>query len=1133
MSKSHYELLELSRNATEDQIRKAFRQKIKKYHPDLNPNKQEAELRSRELNLALEVLTNPQKRESYDLELDLEREIESGEQYDFSAFTNQHTTPVSPLQSSATNRRRRKNNSKLKQQLPLYVGFGFIGLVALVGLTVLAATLTKSAPDGLLADSASGSPNSSTGSFSLTGESVEWDGETALVKRSLGSFMEFEGELSVPNNCKLLMEPKTFEDFANPVKPTAVSWEPKFCFTEQDLLMPSRWNLKIDSASIKELAPVTETRFKSGSDIEFTKGVSPHFIVMATKGAEQNYSEVFDLTTGKAVGKFSTRMNSGGELSVDAKHYVCFSGEKRTERSFGKVKFTPGEIQVWQSEKLDEPVCTIPLKRDPKDTKKIVCINESVFAILYKSTKSVTVDFYEFGIAERKNSVSLEDQSFILPTGIGAAISPDRNHFAVATSESVYLLSAAALDIVGSYPGKASAIRFGAKGKKLFILAGNLTVWSVETGALLEAHDPKIPSGRRRDRLVALGNGRLLLAGDMLVDTLSSEVWDCEGIWHVEGLSGEETESRTIGFHGDTPLQYKKEPNNGSFVLRTNEIVEERLVKLKQELKSAVATIEVEEAKIQKPVVSGKWKQIRLKPMEKSRGEGRNRKPWPANLAISSGSFGVSLEEDQNRHFFQRWNLDSGEPVGSPVEFGSCGSEYVGSRILKLIPISVSMDGKHVAVSDSNEKFKNVTVHDSNGKAILRFRPYRDGFVEWVGFNSAGQLLTIGAGKLVAWNIPDGKPVYCIDGEYRSTVFQLLHEDLLVVSAGNHCDILDAKTGQCTNRHAGVADELIVDILVSPERKRLYTLGVPIEDFANAKNNTQPRQLAQQSPGERRRGKVELARQAIRSCSLVARNLVNGKASSINFPEPLSLREIADSEAWLHPRLCLLESQYVGIVNAAGFDHVIENETDGILVFSGELSAIIGPDRQACKRSNGKLVPAPREDWASPMHLHRPRVKLSRELPVAVKVNGMNRQQNGMAAEAVARKLEEQGFNLGTDGLTIEIEAQVSKSGTKVQFKHPGSEEDGDSPSDLDLPQVDFAWTVKDQYGGVVKERKSHARFSFHGSRFFSSNKGTEIYCFESSDPFEEVATEIVSQETGLEVDFMPSHVAVSTRPSS
>jgi DnaJ-class molecular chaperone len=61
-----YELLGVSRQASADDVRRAYRRLVRKHHPDANPDDPGAEERFKELYQAYEVLSNPEKRRSYD-----------------------------------------------------------------------------------------------------------------------------------------------------------------------------------------------------------------------------------------------------------------------------------------------------------------------------------------------------------------------------------------------------------------------------------------------------------------------------------------------------------------------------------------------------------------------------------------------------------------------------------------------------------------------------------------------------------------------------------------------------------------------------------------------------------------------------------------------------------------------------------------------------------------------------------------------------------------------------------------------------------------------------------------------------------------------------------------------------------
>ena len=64
--KDYYKILEISREATEEEIKKSYRRIAMQYHPDRNPGNKEAEERFKIASEAYEVLRDPQKREVYD-----------------------------------------------------------------------------------------------------------------------------------------------------------------------------------------------------------------------------------------------------------------------------------------------------------------------------------------------------------------------------------------------------------------------------------------------------------------------------------------------------------------------------------------------------------------------------------------------------------------------------------------------------------------------------------------------------------------------------------------------------------------------------------------------------------------------------------------------------------------------------------------------------------------------------------------------------------------------------------------------------------------------------------------------------------------------------------------------------------
>ncbi|MGQ9501637.1 MAG: DnaJ C-terminal domain-containing protein [Anaerolineae bacterium] len=92
--KDYYKILGVDKNATEKQIKAAYRKLARQYHPDMNPNNPEAEARFKEINEAYEVLSDPEKRAKYDqLGADWQRWQRAGgrpSDFDWSRWT---TTP--------------------------------------------------------------------------------------------------------------------------------------------------------------------------------------------------------------------------------------------------------------------------------------------------------------------------------------------------------------------------------------------------------------------------------------------------------------------------------------------------------------------------------------------------------------------------------------------------------------------------------------------------------------------------------------------------------------------------------------------------------------------------------------------------------------------------------------------------------------------------------------------------------------------------------------------------------------------------------------------------------------------------------------------------------------------------------
>jgi curved DNA-binding protein len=90
--KDYYKTLNVSRTASQDEIKKSYRKLARQYHPDVNPGNKEAEEKFKEISEAYEVLSHPENRKKYDqLGADWKKYEQAGQQggFDWSKYAGQ------------------------------------------------------------------------------------------------------------------------------------------------------------------------------------------------------------------------------------------------------------------------------------------------------------------------------------------------------------------------------------------------------------------------------------------------------------------------------------------------------------------------------------------------------------------------------------------------------------------------------------------------------------------------------------------------------------------------------------------------------------------------------------------------------------------------------------------------------------------------------------------------------------------------------------------------------------------------------------------------------------------------------------------------------------------------------------
>jgi curved DNA-binding protein len=96
----YYKILGLDKNASADDIKKAYRKLARKLHPDLNPNDKEAHQKFQQINEANEVLSDPEKRKKYD---QYGKDWQHAEQFEQTRQSGQHANRGEWGQSSTGN----------------------------------------------------------------------------------------------------------------------------------------------------------------------------------------------------------------------------------------------------------------------------------------------------------------------------------------------------------------------------------------------------------------------------------------------------------------------------------------------------------------------------------------------------------------------------------------------------------------------------------------------------------------------------------------------------------------------------------------------------------------------------------------------------------------------------------------------------------------------------------------------------------------------------------------------------------------------------------------------------------------------------------------------------------------------
>ncbi|HVX15245.1 MAG TPA: hypothetical protein VHC22_28915 [Pirellulales bacterium] len=143
-----------------------------------------------------------------------------------------------------------------------------------------------------------------------------------------------------------------------------------------------------------------------------------------------------------------------------------------------------------------------------------------------------------------------------------------------------------------------------------------------------------------------------------------------------------------------------------------------------------------------------------------------------------------------------------------------------------VLAAAMSNDGELLALRDPSNAAR-VDVWRATGERIGGFTPYGAKPIDWVSWSSASRLLTLGDGKLSAWDPTTGRSVYEVVGEYRLPVEPARGRRWLAISAAGHIDLVDTESGRCLGRLAlgDVPADHFESLALSPDATILALCG--------------------------------------------------------------------------------------------------------------------------------------------------------------------------------------------------------------------------------------------------------------------------------------------------------------------
>jgi hypothetical protein len=352
-------------------------------------------------------------------------------------------------------------------------------------------------------------------------------------------------------------------------------------------------------------------------------------------------------------------------------------------------------------------------------------------------------------------------------------------------------------------------------------------------------------------------------------------------------------------------------------------------------------------------------------------------------------------------------------------------------------------------------------VWKATGERLAGFYPYQSGqAVEWLGWSSDNRLLTLGGGRLTAWEVPSARVAFEIDGGYAAPVELAPGSAWLAVAGGDRVDLIETASGRCLGRcRAGGVSGVVRDVVLSGDGQRL---AVVFPGAADPKLGQFTAALWDLTRG--RADLLPFGRDPYSTVHWIGSDLLVtltdgsvlydlalGRAiAGYAFPTsqwrwggPLFVRA-PDGRVWYrrdqHPK-ARRGTSTGGVWWAVSDDD-----------FRGGLRALPDPNRQ----------------WV-----------WTRSSPVRVEVDLGAPARSQPYAEQLAGLLQKQGFSIGPGGWSFRLTHEVIGTG---KFLSLGSREGPEQQ----IPAVRFTWQLLDAEGKRAWMKQTYSHFAGPASRYFT-----------------------------------------------